>query len=324
MPYDIPQDARLRAKPQPMIPTGDDAVATAVVHVLEQYSNCLDGPRSAEQEARRWRRVREFVRQRQPVQMVILGFPAKSPNRRKTLSDHVDLGEVEGLRTLHEICQSISRVHRPGGVVQICSDGHVFADLVHVTDQNVDCFQTEIESVIVRFGFSTLRTFSARAAYPALEGDALRRQLVADHAKDLAATRAECLETAEGRSQWGGIHRFLFEDDLVLFPELSRNQIRERSKQRAYEVIQRSQSFSSLVQEWFPHAVRLSIHPHLPASAKLGICLVPSEDRWATPWHNALVMTAFGARLMHRAEAEQRGARLCHRDEQFAFFDLRP
>lgn len=305
-------------------PADAEPVATAVLDVLERHSNYLDRRPDPAHRELRLQRIRKFVRAQQPVEMVILGFPAKSPNRNKTLSDRADRGEVEGLRTLDRICGEIARLHRPGAVTHVCSDGHVFADLVNVTDANVDRFQGEIEEIVARFGFTKLRTFSARRVYPEHDGDALRRRLVREHAKDLDATRAECLETDEGRALWCGIHRFLFEDDLVLFPDLSRNRVRERAKQRAYEVIRRSQAFSSLVAATFPDAVRLSIHPHVHASAKLGVRLVPSDDRWATPWHNVLVETAGGPRLMHRAVAEQQGGRLCLGDDRFAYYDLRP
>lgn len=314
----------LPASTTPAEPCAEEALAGSVIRILEAHGNYLAGCLDTPPDDMRFRQACDSIRRQQPIEMVILGFPAKSPNRRKTYSDHADLGEVEGLRTLHRICVQIAQVYTPGARVHVCSDGHVFADLVHVADATVDMFQREIEDIIQRFDLHTLHTFSARSVYPELRGDALRQRLVADFAKDVAATRAECLQSEEGRTQWNGIHRFLFEDDLVRTPELSRNQIRQRSKQRAYAVIQRSQSFGKLVQSRFPGALRLSIHPQFRAAKKLGIQLVPSVDRWATPWHNVLVMTPAGAQLMHRARAQEQGAQLRFSADKFAFFELRP
>ncbi len=306
----------------PFAPCAEEALASSVLRCLEAYGNYLPGALSAPEEDPRFRQACDFIRRQHAIEMVILGFPAKSPNRRKTYSDHADLGEVEGLRTLHRLCVQISEIYPPGARVHVCSDGHVFADLVHVPDATVDRFQSEIEAIIRSFDFHTLHTFSARSVYGDLGGDALRHKLVTEHAKDLATTRGECLQTPEGKTLWSGIHRFLFEDDVVRCPELSRNQVRDRSKLRAYEVIQRSQSFSNLVQSRFTGALRLSIHPQLRAAKKLGIQLVPSDDRWATPWHNVLVMTPDGARLMHRARAEELGAQLRFMHDKFAYFEL--
>lgn len=298
-------------------------LAEEIVRLLQRHANYLTSSAINSPGACRLRQVQGFIESRQPIEMVILGFPAKSPNRQKTFSEHADMGEVEGLRTLNQLCKKISQIYPPGARVNICSDGHIFADLVHVSDANIDRFQKEIEKIIAQFDFDTLSTFSARTVYPRLNGNALRTQMVKDFAQELTEIRKECQATEDGRGLFNGIHRFLFEDDLVLFPELSRSQARERSKQRAYSVIQRSQAFSRLVAAHFPDAVRLSIHPHTATSEKLGIQLVPSDNRWATPWHNVLVMTEGGPRLMPRLQAESLGAKLNFFENQFAFFEMR-
>ncbi len=299
--------------------------ARAINQLLESRGNFLSElPLEISAHAeKRQRQAYSFIASGKPVELVILGFPAKSPNRQKTFSEHADLGEVEGLRTLQRLASDIQTVYAPGAEIRVCSDGHIFADLVHVSDPGIDRFQEEIEKIIVRFGFDSLSTFSARSLYPRLKGDSLRAQMMKDFAQPLPEIKLECHASEDGRALFNGIHRFLFEDDLVLFPQLSRNQLRERSKQRAYRVIQRSQAFSRLVELQFPEAIRLSIHPHAAASPKLGIQLVPGPNRWATPWHNVLVITDAGPCLMPRYEAERQGAALSFFDNQFAFFELR-
>lgn len=308
--------------PQASARSDRDAETQSIVATLAAHANQLPGDAPVLAVPPHAQRVAALVRERKPIEMVILGFPAKSPNRHKTYSDHADLAEVEGLRTLHRMCAAIAAGYQPGAVVHVCSDGHVFADLVHVADATVDMFQREIEGIIAEYGFNSLRTFSAGAYYQGLRGDALRARLVADFAKDVASTRTDCLHSAAGRVLLGGIHRFLFEDDLVRCPQLSRNKVRQQAKLQAYEVIRRSQSFGQLVQACFPDAIRLSIHPQLAGATKLGIRLVQGTDRWATPWHNVLVRTPSGPCLMHRAQAEAAGARLSFHDGRLAFFEL--
>ena len=107
---------------------------------------------------------------------------------------------------------------------------------------------------------------------------------------------------------FNGIHRFLFEDAVVLHPDRSRTANRKWTKGRAWEVIQRSDAWGALVSEVFPDAIRLSIHPQPEVSEKIGVHLVDTEDAWLTPWHAVAVLQKDGARVMKRAEAEGMGA----------------
>jgi pyoverdine/dityrosine biosynthesis protein Dit1 len=119
---------------------------------------------------------------------------------------------------------------------------------------------------------------------------------------------------------FNGIHRFIFEDRLVLEKGKSRNRIREESKEIAYRVIQRSNAWSSLVENLFPSALRLSIHPQLSTSPKIGFRLVDCENAWGTPWHNVALLGRNGFRLVKRKEAEDKGATLAHFGGKYAYF----
>jgi pyoverdine/dityrosine biosynthesis protein Dit1 len=117
-------------------------------------------------------------------------------------------------------------------------------------------------------------------------------------------------DARELNSLYRGITRFLLEDMTYQGQTQSRTQLQKRAKARAYEVIRRSNAWSELIAERFPHAVRLSIHPHFCGSSKLGIRLVADES-WMTPWHGVLVETSAGPMLLKRAQAEKIGAQLC-------------
>ena len=108
-----------------------------------------------------------------------------------------------------------------------------------------------------------------------------------------------------------GIHRFLFEDAVVLHPERSRTANRKATAARAWEVVERSEAWGALVAAAMPEALRLSIHPQPQVSEKIGIHLIDTADAWLTPWHAAAVVGEHGARLMKRADAEAEGATLC-------------
>ena len=116
------------------------------------------------------------------------------------------------------------------------------------------------------------------------------------------------------RVQLDGIHRLLFEDEIVRAPALSRTQARKVTRARAYEVVRRSDAWSALVATAFPRAVRLSIHPQPDVSPKIGIALLPAEDPWLTPWHGVAFLDNEHARLLHRADAEALGAVVVEED----------
>jgi len=248
---------------------------------------------------------------------VLPAFPAKSPNRQKTLGPLPDFAEVLGLRRLNEMCRVQGRSE-----LTICSDGRVFSDLVQVEDGQVENYAQRIRDIIDEEGLERLHTFHLEDVFPGISYDEMRARLTREFAEPTETIREKVKTTDEYRLLFNGIHRFLFEDRLVLSPEKSRNQVREESKSVAYDVIQRSQAWSRLVEEYFPAAVRLSIHPQVKGSAKIPVQLVPSPDPWATPWHNVALFDGRGYRLVKRKVAEAMGARLTLAEGKYAFFQM--
>jgi pyoverdine/dityrosine biosynthesis protein Dit1 len=123
------------------------------------------------------------------------------------------------------------------------------------------------------------------------------------------------------RQLYNGIHRFLFEDQVVLQPHKSRTQVRNECKGLAYHVIQRSNAWSRLIAECFPNALRLSIHPQDPHAEKIGILLTEAEDNWLTPWHGVVVLDESRFKLMRRQRAEELGAKVVERDGRASHYE---
>jgi len=123
------------------------------------------------------------------------------------------------------------------------------------------------------------------------------------------------------RALFNGVHRFLFEDRLVIEPGKSRNRLRNECRDRALRVIQRSEAWGRLIQECFPTALRLSIHPQPPHSDKIGILLGDAEDPWLTPWHGVALKTEAGFKLVRRHEAEALGARVARREGRASHYE---
>jgi len=252
--------------------------------------------------------ITEAIKHKRPLTLVLPAFPAKSANRQKTLSAKVDLGEVIGLKNLNALCREL-HYHYPYGVqLIICSDGRVFNDVVLVNDDEVDIYQQGIEQIIKQHRLEYLSLFSLDDVYPMFNFSQKRAQLMRDFAEPLSQLRQRMEEETATRYQFNGMHRFIVEDQLVLKPHLSKNQIRKQAKASTYEVMRRSNAWSRLVATHFPHALRLSIHPQPCGSEKFGIQFLPATNRWATPWHNVLLKGKDGWQLIKRQQAEELGA----------------
>ena len=257
-----------------------------------------------------------------PILFVLPAFPAKSPNADKTASRLPDLGERLALQFLDDLCQKIQLFYPPGALVMICSDGRVFNDLVRVSDAEVDAYAEGIRHILREDSLMRIMTFALDDYYGAMPYASMREKLVEDYGESVTLIKAKVKIDQAANQLFNGIHRFIYEDQLSIYLSLSKNQIKILTKKIAYHVIQRSNAWSCFVEKQFPDAVRLSIHPQLCGSEKLGIMLLKSRDVWATPWHRVVLYDGKEHKLVRKAEAEQMGATPVFAKEQFSHYVL--
>lgn len=265
------------------------------------------------------------IEQGQPVSFVLPAFPGKSPNLGKVLGILPDMAERRALQFLQQLAERIGRIYEPGAHIILASDGRVFSDVVGMRDEDVSAYRDELRAMIAEMGLDRISTFNLEELYEEASFDEMRAQMmdtfgpsiedmrasVKRAAKDPAATDAD----RELNRLYCGITRFLVEDASFPGQTLSRNAIQKKARVRAYQVIQRSQAWSGLVERYFTDAVRLSIHPHGCGSKKLGIHFIATAngDNWMTPWHAVALETEEGSfMLVRRSAAEAMGARLVH------------
>jgi pyoverdine/dityrosine biosynthesis protein Dit1 len=267
-------------------------------------------------------KVKYFLRLGEPVHFILPAFPAKSPSRRKTLGPLPDRAEELALAYLESVANEVRAVHPPGARITICSDGHVFADLVGVPDDDVSRYGTEVRRMVEAARCSSLDTFGMTDLYEGDDFPAMREQLTTDYAVPLEAVEERATRFEHARALVNGIHRFLLEEQADLQPGVSRTQLRNTCRSLAYRVVQRSDAWGRLLADCFPTAVRLSIHPQHPHAEKIGILLGPAEDVWLTPWHGVAVRRGDDWRLMKRSDAEAAGGRLIERDGRPSHFEI--
>ncbi|MFT3713983.1 MAG: L-tyrosine/L-tryptophan isonitrile synthase family protein [Archangium sp.] len=274
----------------------DNRVLAGVPHGLTPASEALHLPH-----------VEALVRSGQPLELVLPAFPAKAPNPRKVLGPLPDLAEARALERLSELLDELGDLYTPGARLIIASDGHVFSDLVGVADAEVDRYRDALLKLV---DDTRVRWFELSTALGDEKPAKLRAHLLEKYAQTEEQLHARAKNVPALAAQIDGIHRFLFEDEVVLRPELTKSQAKKQTRARAYEVVRRSEAWGALVAQTFPQAIRLSIHPQPDPSVKIGVNLLGVKDPWLTPWHATAVVGRAGTTLMHRADAEMLGARL--------------
>jgi pyoverdine/dityrosine biosynthesis protein Dit1 len=306
--------------------TAPDMLTTSasILRLLLPHHRTTDATRTAPAEAfpHQLRRIDAFVRAGAPVRFTLPGFPCKSPNPAKVLGHLPDQGERLSLRFLDALCEEVERVHPPGARVTICSDGHVFGDLIRVPDEHIDAYADELRLLIDQLGLERLSVFDLRDILGDLPNDTKRAHVHERYAPTVDVLRAEVRSDDHALSLYRGITRFLVEDTSDFSG--TRSALQRECRRRAYGVIQRSRAWGDLIAEHHPGAVRLSIHPQSTGAAKFGIRLLDAPDAWTTPWHSAALLRADGTwTLMPRARAAREG-RMVQWDGRPSHFEQSP
>ena len=181
-----------------------------------------------------------------------------------------DMAEKQALLYLADISAKIKEVYPPGVRLTICSDGHVFSDLVGVSDDEVTAYGAAIAAMIDRLGLGdAIDTFSLSDLYEDVDLPEMRTSLNLNYEQTVDSIKERAAKTPQAATLINGIHRFLFEDNIELGHDRSRTQIRNECRGLAYQVVQRSDGWGRLLSDCFPMALRLSIHPQDPHSDKM-------------------------------------------------------
>jgi pyoverdine/dityrosine biosynthesis protein Dit1 len=248
-----------------------------------------------------------------PLELALPAFPAKSPSKTKVLGKLPDAAEAIALQMLAELVFDLEALHPPGVSLVICSDGHVFADIVGVGDADATSYRREFEILARSVLGDRVRIFGLVDVAPKGTFADRRAWLMRGYADSLERVHERASTVPHLRAQVDGIHRFLSDDAMGADVSLTRTQAQKRTRPVAYEVVRRSEAWGRVVSAVFPGAVRLSIHPQPEVSEKIGVALSPmseTDDPWLTPWHSVALYRADRVQLVHRAAAEAEGAEL--------------
>jgi pyoverdine/dityrosine biosynthesis protein Dit1 len=278
-----------------------------IVTLLLPYRRSSDpGPDPSPHEfVAQLRQLAAFVRVGDPILFTLPAFPCKSPNPAKVLGRLPDEGERLSLRFLDDLCARIAHIYPPGAQVLICSDGHIFGDLIGVPDHDIDAYARELATMLALEHLTHLSLFTLADVLGNIPYDTKRRLVHDRYAPSVDELRARAKEDPHLMRLYLGITRFLLDDTTGFVG--TRSALQRACRQRAYGVIQRSRAWGALIADCHPRSVRLSIHPQ-PVGDKFGIQLLGCEDTWTTPWHSCALRHPDGTwQLMPRAAAEKLG-----------------
>ncbi|KAL8382013.1 hypothetical protein RB595_006007 [Gaeumannomyces hyphopodioides] len=292
-------------------------------------------------------RVDDFVRRGARVEFCLPAFPCKSSNLDKVSGALPDRGEQLALENLHSFVEAIEAVYEPGAKLWIVSDGHVFSDCIGVDDEVVDRYNAEIIRLNTEIGrrrrgadrvgfMSLVDIFDLAHSTPditaalSLRLPSLETQIATKRTSPAELSRRMLLEAGRSNDSllrariesgehsalklYRGFSRFMAEDlcHNGYTSHLSRSKLKKLATKVSFEMMQRNEAYSNLVELIFPHHVRLSIHAHNNAGPKFGIRLLGRQTRALerlsladaaemrsvdllhvpTPWHNCLVEVA--------------------------------
>lgn len=252
--------------------------------------------------------IERCVAQGKPLHAILPAFPCKSPSLSKVLGRLPDGAERQSLKFLDDLFRRIAAVHAPGARLTICSDGRVFADCLDVADEDISAYRDVLAAMCATEGLRHIDFFQLEdvVGYARVKQDptALRAMLDRDYGHSLDVTRETLLATRQGLAMYNGVTRFMLEDRATEVLGASRTSAQKVARARALWTIARSEAWGRLLAAHWPEALRLSIHPQVMDSPKLGIRLLETRDDWLTPWHATLIEEDGRYRLAHRCAVD--------------------
>jgi pyoverdine/dityrosine biosynthesis protein Dit1 len=112
---------------------------------------------------------------------------------------------------LQSFCEQLSHFYPPGGAILICSDGHVFADLLGIPDDDVTAYRDDLLRIIQTTGSASLSMYSLRDAFDSDDWDEMRALLLGGYGTPIDDMHAEVRNDLAARGLFNGMHRFMVE-----------------------------------------------------------------------------------------------------------------
>ncbi|MEP3297815.1 MAG: L-tyrosine/L-tryptophan isonitrile synthase family protein [Pseudoruegeria sp.] len=228
-----------------------------------------------------------FLKQGRPIELVLPGFPFKSPaSHSKTSGQKPDLGEVVALQRIEEMCKAIVNIYPKGVSFTIVSDGTTFNDIIGVSDDDMRYYRDTVQTLLScpHITWASLTDLVGECDSPDAYRAALIEKANLPYA-DLNAFIKAVSANTELRTAHDSMCSFLYND---LLPR-SENSFDEDAffaaiREKSYQMTYRHRALSAVVANTYPEAIRLSVHQYTNSGEKLTFGFDATTNPVA-PWH---------------------------------------
>lgn len=262
-------------------------VASIVSILLNTFQGDADHPQLESYRQALSAQVERFVRRQQPLQLLLPGFPLKSPNTRdKTASDRPDYAEYAALERLDQLCRAVGRVYPAGCALELFSDGLSFHDLLDIPRDTANDYHRRLRAL---YASPVLRWHDYASVQPGFDrqrdrAESVLRRYLPAAAADFSQPLPE--NQAGRQPQWLDLLR---EDNAARGIAEA-----EDWPRRALRLAWRGIALDAMLAEHFPEAIRLTIHPSGAPGGKFLIRLSPAQAEAALPWHRVYLLNLAG------------------------------
>ncbi|GMF62853.1 unnamed protein product [Phytophthora fragariaefolia] len=268
-----------------------DTVAAHFVSKFADLQSRFDAPTDIfESKGKRFLEatVKRFVDRKEPITVVLPGFPTKTPNHGgKVLGPLPDRAEELALARLEKFCTSIEEVYPVGCKVTIFSDGRVFGDLVGASLENIRAYKNGLKELVKEAGHTHIQ-FDGLENYTKTDNPV--QEVLERFGINQMDMDARIATEPDIGNNFRSFSQFMERDMADRWEGKSEAGMRKGCDDIARKMMLRNVGFSSLVAEEYAHAVRVSIHCYNNAGPKFGIHLLPAKrmDTPRTPWHSVI------------------------------------
>ena len=274
--------------------------------------------------------LQHAIQHHRPIQLLVPGFPCKSPNLNKVAGKLPDAGELYALEYLNSVCREISLIYSPGCELRLWSDGRIFADLIGVPREDI----TRYESLLRSYAHTMTHISWDNLDQYIRDEDRVSDDLVHNYGTKTFDVDHWLTKSDNNRQQFLHMTSFM-RDDLTHTKRIEHLALHEQEHEINSIVrvmIQRNDALTNLLKQHYPHHIRLSVHQHSNNGDKFTIHLLPTLEQptdslLPTPWHHVPVIDLDGTlRLIphQQIDLQSQHLPLSFNNHLWCFFQMPP
>jgi len=238
-----------------------------------------------------------FVAKKEPINMLLVGFPFKSGNqKKKVLGPLPDMAERTSLEYTQKMLNEIKAVYSQGAKILIFCDGILFAPIFGIPFTDVVSYENELKLLCADLPDITIFTSQNMMKKHGLKSTTEIVQLIDQYEPSDKQFRTELKEIPEIALKRVAMDldytqgRILIEKNSL--PEIVMNLLSREMRLRSYI----SKTFPS------PDFFRLTVHFSADVSKKFGIRLSPTSN--ITPYHGVMVQSGDISSILFKKDVD--------------------